>query len=524
MLGSIRTVFWQFGKAQDILKPARLKDGRRLFATSNILSQNPELTSLKYKVSRGPYATITDSHLQFFENLLGKDRLLTDPDECDAYNVDWGKIVKGCSRVVARPKTTEEVSAILRYCNDNRLAVCPQSGRTGLVWGSVPVFDEIVLSMGLMNHIIEVDKVSNTLVCQAGCVLEALETHLNESAKLIMPLDLGAKGSCQIGGCVSTNAGGLRLMRYGNLHGNVLGLEAVKANGEIIDCLNTLKKDNTGYHLKHLFIGSEGTLGVVTKVAIQCPPLPNALSVVLLGLNNFDNVLKAFELAKCELAEILSACEMMDHAAITSTNKLGLINPLATDGNSYSFYMLMETAGSNASHDEEKLNAFLEKAINQGIVENGTVATEPSKVKKIWELRERIAEGVMQDGYTFNYDFSMRVSDFYKTISAVRERIKDPRIIHLVSFGHLGDGNLHMQITIPGYIEEVAHQVEPFIYEYVSKLKGSVSAEHGIGFQKIKYLHLSKDESAIKLMHEIKQLMDPNGILNPYKVLPSLTK
>lgn len=181
-----------------------------------------------------------------------------------------------------KPKTTEEVSKILAYCNENRLAVCPQGGNTSVCGGSVPIFDEIILSTLLMDEIIQFDEISGTLVCQSGCILENLDVFLSGKG-LTVPLDLGAKGSCHIGGNLSTNAGGKRLIRYGNLHGSVLGLEAVKANGEIIDCLSTLKKDNTGYHLKHLFIGSEGTLGFITKVALQCPVKPKSINLTLLG-------------------------------------------------------------------------------------------------------------------------------------------------------------------------------------------------------------------------------------------------
>ncbi|CAG2063435.1 unnamed protein product, partial [Timema podura] len=193
----------------------------------------------------------------------------------------------------------------------------------------------------------------------------------------MMPLDLGAKGSCHIGGNVSTNAGGLRLLRYGSLQGNVLGIEAVKADGEVIDCLSCLKKDNTGYHLKHLFIGSEGTLGLVTKVAIQCPPNPKSINTAFLGLNSFDDVLRTYKDARAGLGEILSSCEMMDAQSLDAcTSNLKLRNPIRD----FPFYMLIETAGSNGKHDEEKLTHFLEQSMADGIVQDGTVATEPSRI------------------------------------------------------------------------------------------------------------------------------------------------
>lgn len=299
-----------------------------------------------------------------------------------------------------------------------------------------------------------------------------------------------------------------------------MGLEAVKANGSVVDCLNTLKKNNTGYHLKHLFIGSEGTLGIVTKVAIQCPPLPTAVNVAFLGLNNFDKVLKAFRLAKKELGEILSSFEMMDKLSLdVSIETFGLKSPLTTKIDGHDFYVLMETSGSNVNHDEEKLTSFVEKALADDIIEDGTLTSDPTKIKNIWALRERISEGILRDGYVFKYDISIPLPCFYKVIEVLRERIRDPRIIRISGYGHLGDGNIHVQVSIPSYEPDIASQLQPFIFEYVSKLRGSVSAEHGIGFTKTKYLHMSRTSSEIELMHELKKMMDPNGILNPYKVL-----
>ncbi|OAD59077.1 D-2-hydroxyglutarate dehydrogenase, mitochondrial [Eufriesea mexicana] len=483
-------------------------------------STKPAFTADRYDVKRGPYANISNNHVAYFDELLGRNRVITDADECEGYNIDHSKIVRGKSKLVLKPKTTNEVSAILKYCNDNRLAVCPQSGNTGLVGGSVPVFDEIVISMKLMNKIIETNELAGVLTCEAGCVLEDLDNHL-ATVGLMMPIDLGAKGSCLIGGCVSTNAGGLRLLRYGNLHGNVLGLEAVKANGDVVDCLSTLKKNNTGYHLKHLFIGSEGTLGIVTKVAIQCPPLPAAINVAFLGLDNFDKVLETFHLAKKELGEILSSFEMMDKLSLdVSTEILGLKNPLTSNTSGHNFYVLMETSGSNVNHDEEKLNSFVEKAFANEFIEDGTMTSDPAK--NIWALRERISEAILREGYVFKYDISIPLPHFYKVIEVLRERLRDPRIIRISGYGHLGDGNIHVQVSIPSYEPEIASQLQPFIFEYVSSLRGSVSAEHGIGFTKTKYLHMSRSSSEIELMHELKRMMDPNGILNPYKVLHPL--
>ncbi|KAK0087587.1 hypothetical protein PV326_005133 [Microctonus aethiopoides] len=509
---------WRLGNlcswTQVIIHPKSIGIIGLRYASTSIV---PDLTANRYNFKRGAYNSITDNHVKYFEKLLGQSQVITDPNECLGYNIDWIKMVRGNSKLILKPKTTEEISAILKYCNDNYLAVCPQSGNTGLVGGSVPVFDEIIISMKLMNKIISTEALSGALVCEAGCVLETLDNHLDNYG-LMMPLDLGAKGSCLIGGNVSTNAGGLRLLRYGNLHGSVLGLEAVMANGDIIDCINTLRKDNTGYHLKNLFIGSEGTLGVVTKVAIHCPTRPNTVNLAFVGLESFDKVLETYQLAKRELAEILSSCEMMDHQSMCiNTDLLNLKSPLE---NKHKFYMVIETSGSYQIHDEEKLTSFVEKAMNKNFIEDGTLSGDPTKIKYMWTLRERLGEGCLLDGYCFKYDVSLPLPNFYKLIEVLHKQLDSTRVIRISGFGHLGDGNLHVAVSTAEYDSEIESQLEPFIFDYVSKHRGSVSAEHGIGMKKTKYLAHSKKPGAIELMKQLKKMMDPKGILNPYKVLP----
>ncbi|PNI12356.1 D2HGDH isoform 4 [Pan troglodytes] len=238
------------------------------------------LTRERYPVRRLPFSTVSKQDLAAFERIV-PGGVITDPEALQAPNVDWLRTLRGCSKVLLRPRTSEEVSHILRHCHERNLAVNPQGGNTGMVGGSVPVFDEIILSTARMNRVLSFHSVSGILVCQAGCVLEELSRYVEER-DFIMPLDLGAKGSCHIGGNVATNAGGLRFLRYGSLHGTVLGLEVVLADGTVLDCLTSLRKDNTGYDLKQLFIGSEGTLGIITAVSILCPPKPRAVNVAFL--------------------------------------------------------------------------------------------------------------------------------------------------------------------------------------------------------------------------------------------------
>ncbi len=257
---------------------------------------------------------------------------------------------RGHTQLVLKPQSTKEVSQVMKYCNDNMLAVVPQGGNSGLVGGSVPVFDEIVINTVRMNKIRSFDQVSGALVLDAGCVLEVADNFLAENNH-IFPLDLGAKGSCQIGGNIATNAGGLRLLRYGSFHGNVLGIEAVLPDGTIVDDLTTLRKNNTGYDIKQLFIGAEGTIGIITAASILCPQRSKAMNVAYFGLESYEKVQKAFVEAKNQLSEILSAFEMMDGQSQNIVHAVtGKKRPLEGE---HPFYCLIETSGSNTEHDGE---------------------------------------------------------------------------------------------------------------------------------------------------------------------------
>ncbi|CAH2246769.1 D-2-hydroxyglutarate dehydrogenase, mitochondrial [Pelobates cultripes] len=367
-----------------------------------------------------------------------------------------------------------------------------------------------------MDQVISFDNVSGALVCQAGCILELLNQYL-ERQGYTMPLDLGAKGSCHIGGNLATNAGGLRLLRYGSLRGSVLGLEAVLPDGSILNCLNSLRKDNTGYDLKQLFIGSEGTLGLISAVSILCPRKPNSVNVALLGCESFSRVLQVFTMCRDHLGEILSACEFFDAACMKVVKKhLKLSNPLPANN----FYVLIETSGSSAYHDEEKLNNFLSKALDTSLITSGTVATDQSKIMSLWALRERITEALAHDGYVYKYDLSMPVEKLYELVEETRIRLGTAAKT-VVGYGHLGDGNLHLNVTAESHSDTLMTALEPFVYEWTAMHKGSISAEHGLGFKKKDHIHYSKSREAVNLMQKIKRMLDPKGIMNPYKTIPS---
>ncbi|XP_024613171.1 D-2-hydroxyglutarate dehydrogenase, mitochondrial isoform X1 [Neophocaena asiaeorientalis asiaeorientalis] len=487
--------------------------------SSSAFSCAPEvvLTRERYSVRRLPFSVVSEDDLAALERIV-PGRVITDPEELEAPNVDWLRTVRGSSKVLLRPRTSQEVAHILRYCHERNLAVSPQGGNTGMVGGSTPVFDEIIVSTALMNQIVSFHNVSGVLVCQAGCVLEELSRYVEERG-FVVPLDLGAKGSCHIGGNVATNAGGLRFLRYGSLRGTVLGLEVVLADGTILNCLTSLRKDNTGYDLKQLFIGSEGTLGVITAVSILCPPKPSAVNVAFLGCPGFAEVLQTFCTCRGMLGEILSAFEFMDAECM---KLVGLHLHLACPVQESPFYVLIETSGSGAGHDAEKLSGFLEQVLGSGLVTDGTLATDQRRIKMLWALRERITEALSRDGYVYKYDLSLPLDRLYDLVSDLRARL-GLHAKHVVGYGHLGDGNLHLNVTAEAFSPSLLGTLEPYVYEWTARQRGSVSAEHGLGFKKKDVLGYSKPPEALQLMQQLKALLDPKGILNPYKTLPTRT-
>lgn len=490
----------------------------RSLSFSRVLQREVPLTSDQYpSIKRGSFSQVRPDDVAFFESLL-PGRVVTDSDDLETANTDWMRICRGQSKLILKPKTTDEVSTLLKYCNEHNLAVVPQGGNTGLVGGSVPVFDEIIISTSLMNQVIEFNSLSGILTCQAGCILENLELFVQKEG-FTMPLDLGAKGSCHIGGNVATNAGGIRFLRYGSLHGSTLGVEAVLADGEIFDGLSSLRKDNTGYDLKQLLIGSEGTLGIITAVCILCPPKPRSVNLALLGCRSFQAVLDIYKFSKQKLGEILSAFELIDSECMKIQETYGgHVNPL--QGETLPFYVVVETSGSNEDHDELKVSSFLEEVMGRGYVVDGTIASDSSKFQSMWSLREGIAASLMKAGVVYKYDLSFSIEGFYELVDVMREKLKGDAL-HVCGYGHLGDGNLHLNVVGPTLSKEFLSLIEPYVFEWTSDRGGSISAEHGIGFKKRDAIHFSKTKKQIGIMQKVKSVFDPKGILNPYKTIPS---
>ncbi|GAA6032801.1 hypothetical protein JCM8097_000797 [Rhodosporidiobolus ruineniae] len=449
------------------------------------------------------------------------------------YNTDWMGKYSSSSPVLLKPKTTEEVSKILAYCYKKRIAVVPQGGNTGLVGGGVPVYDELILSTEGLNQVRSFDDVSGILSTDAGAILESLSNYLAPKGYM-MPLDLGAKGSCHIGGNVATNAGGLRLLRYGSLHGTVLGIEAVlpDENGTILSVnmpgdgkAGALRKDNTGYDLKQLFIGSEGTLGVITGVSILTPRLPSAINVAVLSVPTFDHIQIVFKETRARLGEILSAFEFWDqegHELVLEHT--GAQSPFESEPEGgKAFYVLIETSGSNKDHDDEKLGALLEHLLESEIIQDGVLAQDETQLQSLWSLRESLPEAAGKLGRTYKYDLSVPVKDMYSLVEESRAlfekngMVADGRIKKTIGYGHIGDGNVHLNVIADKWDKDVEAALEPWVYEATAKRNGSISAEHGLGASVVGY---SKSDPALAVMQQIRRLFDPRGILSPGKYLP----
>ncbi|KAF8460656.1 hypothetical protein BDZ91DRAFT_738881 [Kalaharituber pfeilii] len=493
-----------------------------------------KFTSDSYpELKRNPnFAKITEGDIAYFKSILTSPAAVLETvtpnanatsDDLEPFNCDWMRKYRGRTQVVLKPRTTTEVSSILSYCNTRKLAVVPQGGNTGLVGGSVPVFDEIVISLASFNQIRSFDPVSGILVCDAGVILEVADNYLRERG-YIFPLDLGAKGSCHVGGNVATNAGGLRLLRYGTLHGTILGVEAVLPDGRIVNDLSTLRKNNTGYDLKQLFIGSEGTIGVITGISVQCPQKPNAVNVAYFGVESFDAVRQAFVRTKQQLSEILSAFELMDGKSQSCVAKVtGKKPPLEGQ---YPFHILIETSGSNKEHDDAKLEVLLEGLLTSGVVADGVLAQNETELRNLWSWREGIPEVLGHWGGCYKYDVSIPLAEFYDLVTATRQQCLEAGILgdseaHLVvdtvGYGHMGDSNLHLNVPVRRYDKRVEQVLEPFVYEWIQERGGSISAEHGLGLAKKAYVGYSRAPEILRLMRDIKQQYDPNGIMNPYK-------
>uniref|UniRef100_A0A0N5AT80 D-2-hydroxyglutarate dehydrogenase, mitochondrial n=1 Tax=Syphacia muris TaxID=451379 RepID=A0A0N5AT80_9BILA len=465
-------------------------------------------------VPRAAYAVIDDHDLSAFEKIVGKNGVNT--CDVDPYNTDFLKAYKGSSKCVLSPKSAEEVSAILRHCYERRLAVVPQSGNTGLVGGSVPVYDEVIVSLKKLARHFHFDPLSAILVCDAGFILEDVNNRLSSDGFMV-PWDLASKGSCLIGGNVSTCVGGIRRLRFGSPHNHILGVRVALADakGTIAKFGSGVRKDNTNLHLHQLFVGSEGQLGIITEVTMTAVPCPNSIQMTILGCKTYHDCRRLLLAAKSGLGEILSAFEMIDSEAMRCVvENESLSNVLPTNP---PYNVIIETMGSVEKHDKEKVEKFLEKVLNDNLAIDGVQAKSAQERERIWKLRRLTPTAPMKDGYVYKHDISLPNEHFHTLSEIMKERLGElPK--RVITYGHMADGDSHINVSATHYSQEIENRLYPFMCKWIVEHGGSVSAEHGVGQERRQYAALGKGHQ-LNIAKMLKKQFDPKGILSPYKMI-----
>lgn len=447
--------------------------------------------------------------------VLSAAQIVRDPGVTASHAGDWSEAPRHAPAVVVFPRAPQEVADVLAVCSRLGQAVAIQGGLTGLAGGATPTGSEVALSLAKLNAIEDIDTVGGTAVVEAGVVLEELQQRVEELG-WSFPLDLGARGSCQVGGNAATNAGGNRVIRFGTMRDLVLGLEVALPDGRLMTMLNRVTKNTTGVDLKHLFIGAEGTLGVITRLVLKLSPRATAANTALCALPSFDAATRLVRDLRRALPA-LSAFEVMwaDYleAAMEVTR---LRQPFDAR---HPVYVLVETLGANDERDREALERELGEALEQGLIADVVVAQSVEDGKKLWAYRESIGEllGLLKPFAAFDVGIPMAAMDsFVEAVGAELER-RFPAQRHLF-FGHIGDGNLHV-LSGPHASPDSLHEVEEVVYAATGRVGGSISAEHGIGVVKKEFLAHSRSPVEIELMYSLKVLFDPKGILNPGRIL-----
>ena len=418
------------------------------------------------------------------------------------------------ARVILRPTTTEQVAAIMKICHAEHQTVVAHGGRTGLVQSSITTANDVILSLERMNQIEEVDEIGRTMPVQAGFPLQQLQATADEK-NLFFPVDLGARGSCQIGGNVSTNAGGNRVIRFGMMRDNILGIEAVLADGTIISSLNKMIKNNAGYDLKQLFIGSEGTLGIVTRLVLRLREAISSEDTAFVAFDDFDQVTTFLKYVDGALGGALSAYEVLWHDYYDLVTTAPATNRPPVEA-TRPFYAIVESLGSVSGR--EHFEAVMIKALEDGLIADAAVAQSSGDRAAMWAIRDDV-EQFFRYGPPQIFDVSIGVRHIGEYVDEVKRRLKEHWPHHYCyTFGHIADGNIHFAITVPDRDEAIHLGVERAVYEPLRPYGGSISAEHGIGLEKKEYLPISRSDTEIKLMRHLKHALDPRGILNPGKI------
>ena len=458
--------------------------------------------------------------------LVGKTNVLMDGD-LSAYELDWRKRSRGKALAVVRPANTNEVAVVVKACVAAGVSIVTQGGNTGLVGGSIPdeSGQQVVLSLQRMNTVRNIDAANLTMTVDAGCILQTLQDTA-EKADFLFPLSLAAEGSCTIGGNLATNAGGTQVVRYGNARDLCLGLEVVTAQGDIWHGLSGLRKDNTGYDLRDLFVGSEGTLGIITAATLKLYPLPAARLTAWAAVPSMEHAVTLLGLAHKHLGAGLTGFEVMGQFALSLVAKHYPQQrvPLWQDA---PFCVLLETSDHESeAHAREQFEKLLETAFEDGCVLDAVVAENLTQANQLWHIRESIPLAQAEEGLNIKHDISVAVSRIPEFV-AKTDALLGAAIpgVRLVNFGHLGDGNLHYNVQAPlegdsqAFLRDFEADVNTIVYDSVACFDGSISAEHGVGGLKIDKLEKHKSPVALGMMRAIKQALDPHGVMNPGRVV-----
>ena len=457
-----------------------------------------------------------------FRAIVGEKYAVTDAADIKPYVTEERDLFQGRSPLVLRPGSTAEVAAICKLASEHKIALVPQGGNTGLVGGQTPHNGEVVVSLRRLDKIRDIDVESNTMTCEAGVVLQIAQQKAADVDRLF-PLSLGAEGSCTIGGNLSTNAGGTAALAYGVAREMALGLEVVLADGRVLNALTKLKKDNTGYNLHNLFIGAEGTLGIITAATLRLFPRPRAVETAYVGLKSPAAALKLLSISRNEAAGALTSFELLADIAVDFSIRHGIDirDPLTSK---HPWYVLMELSSSR-DDARDTLEAILAQGMEDGIVDDAVIAANLSQRQAFWKLRDEMSAAQKPEGGSIKHDISVPVAAVPAFIAeanaAVVKLIPGARP---VPFGHLGDGNIHYNVSQPvgGNAADFLarwHDMNAVVFEIVMRMGGSISAEHGIGVLKRDELPDVKDKVAVELMRSVKAMLDPLGIMNPGKVL-----
>ena len=455
--------------------------------------------------------------LENLNAIIGSENVLNDTESLETYGKDWTKIHKPNPLAIVFPKSTEQVQVLVKYANQESISLVPSGGRTGLSGGAVAANKEVVVSFDKMNQILDFNPIDRSVKCQAGVITQQLQNVATENG-LFYPVDFASSGSSQIGGNISTNAGGIKVVGYGLTRNWVLGLTVVTGAGEVLELNHDLVKNATGYDLRHLFIGAEGTLGFITEATMKLARTPQNFSVMVLAVNDIPSLMKVFE--AFQNAIDLSAFEFFSDLSLhyVHTDK-GHAKPTEEEA---PFYALLEFDNDNEKREDKALEVF-EYCMEQGWVVDGVMSQSIEQAKTLWKLREDISETISV--YTpYKNDLSVTISKVPEFLAAVDELVEaNYSDFEVLWYGHIGDGNLHLNILKPADMDleefnQKCSVVNHHVFEVTQKLEGSISAEHGVGLLKRDYLEYSRSPEEIAYMKAVKAVFDPNGIMNPGKM------